>query len=120
MILDVLKANKPGVIYQDVQLPETGLEENDQPSDARSVGDVQLVEDDIGEPQASELLDGSCASRLVPGCQHDGDAAVGQLPAHLQPYPFVPAGHHGDPVPSNRKQREVSTAGKKKNASRMH
>jgi len=83
MILHVLKANKPGIIYQDVQLPETGLEEIDQPSDARSVCDVQLVEDDIGEPQASELLDGSCAPRLVPSCYDNGDTIPSQLPAHL-------------------------------------
>jgi hypothetical protein len=65
--------------YQDIQLPKPGLREIGQPSDARGVRDVQLVEDDVGEPQASELPDGSCAPRLVPGRQDndDGEAAGG-------------------------------------------
>ena len=56
------------------------------------------MENDIGEPCFSELLHGGCAPRLVPGRQDDGDAGAGELPAHLQPDPFVPAGDHRDPV----------------------
>uniref|UniRef100_A0A0A9EEU9 Uncharacterized protein n=1 Tax=Arundo donax TaxID=35708 RepID=A0A0A9EEU9_ARUDO len=68
MILEVLKATNCGIIYQDVELPKTGLQETGQSSDVRRIGDLQLMEDDTGEPQASELLDGRRTSRIVPGC----------------------------------------------------
>ena len=84
--------------HQDVQLPETGLQEISQSSDARSIGDVQLMEKDVGEPLLPEPLGGRRAPRLVPGRQDDGDAGDGELPAHLQPDPLVAAGDHGDPA----------------------
>jgi len=58
------------------------------------------MEDDADDPLLSELLRGGRAPRLVPGCQNDGDAAGGQLPAHLEPDPLVPAGDHGNPTPT--------------------
>ena len=84
--------------YQDVELPKTRLQETRQFGNALRIGDLRLMENDIGEPCICELLDGGCAPLLVPGCQDDGDAIAGQLPAHLQPDPFVPAGNNSNPT----------------------
>lgn len=56
------------------------------------------MENDAGEARVRELLYGGGAPLLVSGCQDDGDAVAGQLPAHLQPDPFVPAGDNGNPT----------------------
>ena len=63
------------------------------------------MEDDIGEPQPFELLHGHLAPRLVPGRQNDRDACSGQLPAHLETDPLVPAGDDGNPSNRNRSEQ---------------
>ncbi len=65
------------------------------------------MEDDNGEPQPVELLDGRRALRLVPGCQNDGGAVAGQLPAHLQPDPLVPAGDYSNPSIGNQTELQI-------------
>uniref|UniRef100_A0A0E0PBY0 Uncharacterized protein n=1 Tax=Oryza rufipogon TaxID=4529 RepID=A0A0E0PBY0_ORYRU len=80
-----------------MQLAKTSLQEISQPSNARTVRDLQLMEDDTGEAHPTELLGGLHAPRLVPGRQNHRDAVGSQLPAHLQSDPFVAAGDHSNP-----------------------
>lgn len=92
---------------QSVQPPKTGLQGIGKGSNAGSVRDIQLMEDDAGEPERLELLDGLCTSRLVSGRQNDREAAAGQLPAHLETDPLVAAGDDGDTtVPAARRSEQ--------------
>lgn len=66
-----------------------------------------MMEDDTGKAHPSELLGGLHAPRLVPGCQNNRDAVGGQLPAHLQPDPLVPAGDYSNPSIGNQTELQI-------------
>lgn len=88
-----------GSPYQDIKPPELIPDEIGQPGDAGSVGDIQLVEHDIriGGAGAPDAVDRLQPPRLVPRRQDDPEPPGRELPAGLQPDPFVAPGNQRDP-----------------------
>lgn len=84
--------------YQDVQPTELIPDEIREPGGAAGVGDVELVEVNLGVAAgAPDALDRFQTPRLVPRRQDDPDAPGRQLPARLEPDALVPSRHQRDP-----------------------
>lgn len=84
--------------YQDVEPPKLISDEIREPRSAGGVCDVQLVEDDIGvDVGAPDGLDRFQAPGLVPRREDDPESPGSQLPARLQPDPFVAPRDQSDP-----------------------
>jgi len=90
--------------YQDVKPPELAPDEIRQPGGAGGVGDVQLVEENLGGGAAGapDGLDRLQPPRLVPRRQDDLEPLGRQLPARLQADPLVPPGDQRDPLDRRR------------------
>lgn len=84
--------------YQDVQPTELIPDEIREPGGAAGVGDVELVEVNLGVAAgAPDALDRFQTPRIVPRRQDDPDAPGRQLPARLEPDALVPSRHQRDP-----------------------
>jgi hypothetical protein len=94
-----------GEPYQDVKPPELAPDEIRQPGGTGGVGDVQLVEENLGGAAAAGAPDGLDRlqpPRLVPRREDDLEPLGRQLPARLQPDPLVPPGDQRDPECTRR------------------
>jgi len=93
-----------GCKYQDVKPAELIPNELREPGGAGGVGDIELVEENLGVAAGPpDALDRFQTPRLIPRRQDDPEPLGRQLPARLQPDPLVPSGHQRDPDCTGKK-----------------